>query len=144
MIKDLLIKYKAVILYLFFGVATTGVNWITYAAVNKAGVGMNASNIIAWVVAVAFAYVTNKIFVFESKSLKLAVLLPELGKFLGARVVTGIIEIVGLPVLFYIGIKQTIFGVEGFVAKILLSVIVVILNYVFSKIFVFKDNAGKE
>lgn len=135
---ELFKKYKEVILYLIFGVATTVVNWISYAACNKMGIGMNASNVIAWVLAVLFAYITNKIFVFESKSMKLEVLLPEIGKFVGARVVTGVIEIVGLPLLVYLGVRQTVFGVEGFLAKILVSVIVVILNYVFSKIFVFK------
>lgn len=58
-------------------------------------------------------------------------------KFFGARITTGVIEIGGLPLLYYIGVKQSLFGVEGFAAKILVSVIVVILNYVFSKIFVF-------
>lgn len=139
MIIGLLKKYKEVILYLVFGVATTVVNWISYASFNKMGIGMNTSNVLAWVLAVVFAYITNKIFVFESKSMKLEVLLPEIGKFVGARVVTGVIEIVGLPLLVYAGIRQTIFGVEGFLAKILVSVLVVILNYVFSKIFVFKD-----
>lgn len=138
MIIGLLKKYKEVILYLIFGVATTVVNWISYAVCNKTGIGMNISNVIAWVLAVIFAYITNKIFVFESKSMKLEVLLPEVGKFVGARVVTGVIEIVGLPLLVYLGVRQTVFGVEGFLAKILVSVIVVILNYVFSKIFVFK------
>ena len=57
--------------------------------------------------------------------------------FFGARIATGVIEIGGLPLLYYIGVKQSLFGVEGFLAKILVSIIVVILNYVFSKIFVF-------
>lgn len=137
-IKDLFIKYKEVIMYLIFGVATTLVNWIVYSLLMKTTViNMTVSNAIAWFAAVVFAYITNKIFVFESKSWNPAEVWKEVVKFFGARIATGVIEIGGLPLLYYIGVKQSIFGVEGFLAKILVSVIVVILNYVFSKIFVF-------
>ena len=137
-IKDLFIKYKEVIMYLIFGVATTLVNWIAYSLLMKTTViNMTVSNAIAWFAAVVFAYITNKIFVFESKSWNPAEVWKEVVKFFGARIATGVIEIGGLPLLYYIGVKQSIFGVEGFLAKILVSVIVVILNYVFSKIFVF-------
>ena len=137
-IKDLFIKYKEVIMYLIFGVATTLVNWIVYSLLMKTSViNMMVSNAIAWFAAVIFAYITNKIFVFESKSWNPAEVWKEVVKFFGARIATGVIEIGGLPLLYYIGVKQSIFGVEGFLAKILVSVIVVILNYVFSKIFVF-------
>ena len=137
-IKDLFIKYKEVIMYLIFGVATTLVNWIVYSLLMKTSViNMTVSNAIAWLTAVVFAYITNKIFVFESKSWNPAEVWKEVVKFFGARIATGVIEIGGLPLLYYIGVKQSIFGVEGFLAKILVSVIVVILNYVFSKIFVF-------
>lgn len=136
--KDLFIKYKEVIMYLIFGVATTLVNWIVYSLLMKTSViNMTVSNAIAWFTAVVFAYITNKIFVFESKSWNPAEVWKEVVKFFGARIATGVIEIGGLPLLYYIGVKQSIFGVEGFLAKILVSVIVVILNYVFSKIFVF-------
>ena len=101
-IKELLLKYKEVIMYLIFGVATTLVNWIVYSLLMKTSVvNMTVSNAIAWFTA------------------------------------TGVIEIGGLPLLYYIGVKQSLFGGEGFLAKILVSIIVVILNYVFSKIFVF-------
>lgn len=100
-------------------------------------VNMTISNAIAWFTAVVFAYITNKLFVFESKSWNVAEVWKEVVKFFGARITTGVIEIGGLPLLYYIGVKQSLFGVEGFAAKILVSVIVVILNYVFSKIFVF-------
>ena len=136
----LLKKYKEVIMYLIFGVATTLVNWICYAGLNIIGIDMNVSNIMAWFVAVIFAYVTNKLFVFESKSLHMTVMLPEVFKFFGARIVTGLVEIIGLPLLVYLGLNQTIFGVDGFVAKILISVIVIVLNYVFSKMLIFKNN----
>ena len=66
---------------------------------------------------------------------------PELLKFFGARIVTGLVEIIGLPLLVYVGLNQTIFGVDGFVAKILISIIVIVLNYVFSKILIFKNKS---
>ena len=137
-IKRLLLKYKEVIMYLIFGVATTLVNWVVYSLLMKtSAVNMTISNAIAWFTAVVFAYITNKLFVFERKSWNVAEVWKEVVKFFGARIATGVIEIGGLPLLYYIGVKQSLFGVEGFVAKILVSVIVVILNYVFSKIFVF-------
>ena len=143
MIKNLWIKYKEIIMYLIFGVATTGVNWIVYAFAVKVGMNMNLSNCLAWLLAVVFAFVTNKIFVFESKNMNVQVLFMEFIKFIAARVVTGVIEIGGLPVLYSLGIKQSLFGIDGFVAKILVSVIVVILNYVFSKLFIFKNQKDK-
>ena len=137
-IKELLLKYKEVIMYLIFGVATTLVNWIVYSLLMKTSVvNMTVSNTIAWFTAVVFAYITNKLFVFESRSWNLAEVWKEVVKFFGAGIATGVIEIGGLPLLYYIGVKQSLFGVEGFLAKILVSVIVVVLNYVFSKIFVF-------
>lgn len=137
---QLIKKYKEIIMYLIFGVATTLVNWIVYSLLMKTTViDMTISNAIAWFAAVVFAYVTNKLFVFESKSWKAAQVWKEVVKFFGARIATGVIEIGGLPFLYYIGVKQSLFGVDGFVAKILVSVIVVILNYIFSKIFVFRE-----
>ncbi len=164
-IKALLIKYKELILYVIFGVLTTLVNWVTYAliepplkdAIQGDGTifslfGMNITyttfaifiaNFIAWVAGVAFAFVTNKIWVFESKSWKPSVALKELWMFVAARLLTGVIEWVGVPLLTAMGLDQEIvlFGktIEGFIAKIIVSVIVIILNYVFSKLFIFKD-----
>lgn len=143
MIKNLWTKYKEIIMYLIFGVATTVVNWAVYALTVKVGMNMNLGNCLAWLVAVIFAFITNKIFVFESKSMKVQILLQEFVKFIAARIVTGVIEIGGLPLLYGLGVKQSIFGIEGFAAKILVSVIVVILNYVFSKLFIFKNQKDK-
>ena len=140
MIKELWNKYKEMIMYLIFGVATTAVNWVVYGMLMQiSDMSMTIANAIAWVAAVLFAFVTNKWFVFESKSLELQDLIKEFGMFVGARVITGVLEIVGLPVLYYMGMKQSILGIEGFLAKAVVSVLVVILNYVFSKILIFKE-----
>lgn len=136
--KELYIKYKEVIMYLIFGVATTLVNWLVYAVLMKMECAMTTANIVAWAAAVLFAFVTNKWYVFESKSLEVTNLVKEFGMFIGSRLVTGLVEIIGLPALVYLGMNQRLFGVEGFIAKIIVSVVVIILNYVFSKLLVFK------
>ncbi|MDE6314597.1 MAG: GtrA family protein [Lachnospiraceae bacterium] len=141
-IREFLEKYKEMIMYLIFGVGTTGVNWITYTIVAKTvNINLTIANCIAWVVAVAFAYVTNKIWVFESRSWAPSVLCKEIGLFLGARIVSGIFEIGLFPVLLFLGLNQAVFGIEGMVAKILISVLVIVLNYVFSKLLVFKKKS---
>lgn len=137
-------KYKEIILYLFFGVATTLVNWIVYAICTKVvglsaeGLELTISNSIAWVFAVLFAFVTNKCFVFESKCATKGMVLQEMGKFFGARIFSGMFEI-GLPIFFMaVGLKQAFFGIPGGVAKMITSVVVIVMNYVLSKLVVFR------
>lgn len=138
-IKNLFIKYKEIIMYLIFGVLTTAVNWVVYSLLVKlCGVNITVSNIIAWFASVIFAFVTNKIWVFESKSWEIKLAFKEFCSFVASRLATGVIEWVGLPLLVKLGVDQTIFGIEGFVAKVIVSVIVVILNYVFSKLITFR------
>lgn len=144
MIKNLFYKYKEIIMYIFTGGLTTLVNWISYAVCTHLIPIKNTeqliliSNIIAWILAVLFAYVANKHLVFASKTNSFSGLLKELTGFIGSRLFTGLIEILGPSLLVRLGLNQTLFGTEGFLAKILVSVIVVILNYVLSKLFVFK------
>lgn len=97
------------------------------------------SNLLSWVCAISFAFVTNKMWVFCSKSWKKSVVWPELCKFVSARIATGIIEVVAVPVLVAIGLNGTIFGIEGAISKVIVSIVVIILNYILSKIFVFKN-----
>ncbi len=139
-IQELFVKYKEIIMYLIFGVGTTAVNWVIYTVLVAFGnvVNLTLANIIAWVGAVAFAYITNKLWVFESKSWSLKVVWKELGMFLGARIFSGIFEIGLFPVLVWLGMNQAIFGVEGMLAKVVISVWVIVLNYIFSKLLVFK------
>lgn len=138
MIKKVLYKYKKLILYILFGGMTTILNWIVYAVGVKLQLGITISNILAWSIAVFFAFITNKLFVFESKILKIRVIFNEFIKFVGARILTGVIEIGGLPLLYYLGMNQQLFGIDGFIAKIMISIIVMVLNYVFSQVLVFK------
>lgn len=130
-----------VFFYLLFGVLTTVVNLVTLAIFNRF-VDIMVSNIIAWVAAVVFAYVTNKLFVFESKSWKPAVLAKEIPSFAGARLLTLGIEELGLLVMIkwlHLDVPLTIGPVGGeFIIKGILAVIVVVLNYIFSKLLIFK------
>lgn len=137
MVKKIIYKYKKLILYIFFGGITTLLNWGVYAVGVKMKLGITSSNVLAWAIAVIFAFVTNKLYVFESKTLKIRIVFSEFIKFFGSRMLTGVIEIAGLPFLYYVGVDQNLFGIDGFIAKIMISVIVMILNYVFSQLLVF-------
>ncbi|MBR2340396.1 MAG: GtrA family protein [Clostridia bacterium] len=138
-IKTLIIKNRELILYLIFGVATTLVNWTVYTVLVEAlSVGMTVANALSWLVAVIFAFAVNKLIVFESKHLGFLHLTKELGAFFLGRLLSGAVEIF-LPLLLYkIGLTFALFGIEGFLAKVSTSVIVIILNYIFSKLIVFR------
>ena len=132
-LKSLLNKYWDVITYLFFGVLTTAVNYLVYLPVyNLLGLSAAVSNAIAWVVAVAFAFLTNKPFVFKSHDWSAQTVVPELTKFVSCRVASGVMET--LILLLTVDILHW----NGNVWKLLTSVLVVILNYFGSKLLVFK------
>jgi len=147
MIKKLFIKYKELITYVIFGVLTTLVNFFAFWLFTKI-FGEEfylVNNAIAWVVGVIFAYITNKLFVFESKSWNLKVITKEITGFLGARIFSFLVEeggmflfitVLGLGEKSLTLLSLTITG--QFIVKILLAVIVVILNYIFSKFIIFK------
>jgi len=139
-LRNLWKKYKEIILYLIFGVATTLVNWVVYTIlIWQTGISMTVCNAASWFAAVIFAYITNKLFVFESKSFAPAVLGKEIALFFGARIFSGVLEIFVPTLLVTAGMEQTIFGIEGFVAKAVTSVAVIVINYVFSKLMVFRE-----
>ena len=154
MLKRLLRKYREIISYLFWGVMTTVVSWVTYSifvsifhtaaeiSVFKFSFSLDIAlaNILSWICAVSFAFVTNKMFVFRSKSWRPHTAWPELWKFVSARLVTGIIEIIAVPALVGFGLDQEILGIAGSWAKVIVSVVVIILNYIFSKLFVFQKH----
>ena len=132
-------KHKEIILYIIFGVGTTLVNWVVYTLlVSVLNADITLSNLIAWVLAIIFAFVTNKIYVFESKSWQLKTAVKEGASFLASRLFSGLIEVVGPTLLITLGIKGDLFGIKGGVSKIIINVIVIVLNYAFSKLFVFK------
>ena len=132
-ILDLLRRYKEILVYLVFGVLTTAVNYIVYLpCYNLFGFSAALSNAIAWVAAVAFAFLTNKPFVFGSRDWSMEVVLPELTKFISCRIGSGAAETL---ILF---LTVDLLGWNGNIWKLITSVLVVILNYIGSKIFVFR------
>ena len=132
-IKALMIKYKGLILYGIFGVLTTIINIATYAVCYRViGIANVPSDIIAWVVGVAFAFITNKLYVFGSKSMDMKTLFPELVKFVAARLATGVLDVI----IMYIGVD--VMHGPDVILKVASNVIVIILNYVLSKLVVFK------
>ena len=131
-IKDLLIRYKQVILYLIFGVMTTAVDWGISFVLYQTDMNTHVVNVIAWTAAVLFAFVTNKPLVFGSHDWSAKVVLPDLGKFVGCRIGSGLAETV---IIF---ITVDLLNWNGNLWKIFPSILVVILNYIGSKLLVFK------
>jgi putative flippase GtrA len=133
-IKSFVQKYWDILSYLFFGGLTTIVNYIIYLpCYNWLQLSAAVSNLIAWVVAVAFAYLTNKPFVFKSHDWSSKTVIPELGKFVGCRIGSGLAETLILL------LAVDILGWNGNIWKLLTNVLVVILNYIGSKLLVFRN-----
>ena len=128
-------RHEDAIGYLFFGVLTTVVNYLVYLPCYYwLGLSGSISNAIAWVVAVAFAFLTNKPFVFKSHDWSVAVLLPELGKFLGCRIGSGLLE----TAIIFVTVDLLLWNATWM--KLATNVMVVILNYFGSKLLVFRKN----
>ena len=128
-------KYKEIINYLIVGVLTTVVSLAVYYICvitfldPKNAIELQIANVISWIAAVTFAYTTNRKFVFESKNPDM---IKEASAFVGARVVTLLMD------MFCMFIMVTCMGLSDKIAKLMVQVIVIIANYVFSKIFVFR------
>jgi putative flippase GtrA len=132
-IKNLVQKHWDILSYLFFGGLTTVVNYLVYLpCYNLFSLSAAVSNAIAWVVAVAFAYLTNKPFVFRSHDWSMKTVVPELTKFVTCRIGSGLLE---TGILF---LCVDLLAWNGNVWKLITSVLVVILNYIASKLLVFK------
>lgn len=125
-------KYKSFIAYAFFGVCTTLVNLLCYHAFYFAlGVPNVPSTVLAWLFAVLFAFVTNKIWVFESKSWALSVTIPELIKFFVCRIATGVLDVA----VMWFAVDKMRWNAMAW--KVISNVIVIVLNYVASKLVIF-------
>lgn len=155
---------KEIITYVFFGVLTTVVNLATFYAFKKLFIAIgwdgifNAvipenspvlkifsngsdyldANAIAWVVGVIFAFVTNKLWVFESKSLKPSVVGKELTGFIGARIFSFVVETLMMFAMV------SLLSWNEFISKIIVGIVVVIINYVFSKLLIFKSKGKSD
>ena len=131
-LKELVIKHFDILSYLFFGGLTTLVNYLVYLpCYNWLQISASVSNAIAWGFAVAFAFLTNKPFVFKSHDWSAKVVLPELIRFVGCRIGSGVLE---TAILF---VAVDLMHWDGNLLKIITSILVVILNYFGSKLLVF-------
>jgi putative flippase GtrA len=131
-IRNLIAKYWDILAYLVFGVLTTVVNYLVYLPLyNWVGLSATVSNAVAWVFAVAFAFLTNKPFVFKSHDWSMKTVMPELTKFLGCRIGSGLME---TAIIF---LTVDLLRFDGNMMKLFTSVLVIIVNYVGSKLLVF-------
>lgn len=133
LIAGLYERFRELFWYGVFGVLTTIINMAAFWLFSDMlSVHYMVANVIAWVIAVAFAYVTNKLWVFESKSWARSVWIPECIGFVSARLATGLLDM-GLMYLMI-----SIIGVPKMWAKLVSNVVVIIGNYVLSKLVVFR------
>ena len=136
-IKELYNKYKEVINYLIFGVLATIVNFVSYyISARIFNIDEVVSSGISWFLSVLFAYITNRIFVFESRKSGVKEIIKEMVSFFLARVLSGILCDVGT---FALMVK--VLHINDFFAKVVTQVMVVVVNYVFSKVFIFRKEA---
>ncbi len=129
--QNLYIKYQEMTNYLIFGVLTTAVNWIVFQVFNAVlMLNWSIANVIAWIVAVVFAYITNRKYVFQSASRHI---LKEFFVFVQFRLVSLLLEML----IMYLLIEMI--TLAPFLSKVITAVAVVIANYIFSKLIVFKE-----
>lgn len=119
--------------YIIFGILTTFVNILSYLALNKIGILYIISNSIAFILSIIFAFITNKIYVFNSKTLKLNDVIREGVTFLCSRLATFVIDTVLMILLI------EMLSINDFIAKCIVNIIVIIINYILSKFIVFKE-----
>ena len=125
-------KYREVLLYLVFGGLTTLINIISFFILRKFNIALYISNAIAWILSVLFAFITNKLFVFESKGKSKKENTKELVSFFGFRILSLVIDMGAMYLLL------DVLNIKELIAKIVSNVVVIILNYIFSKLFIFK------
>lgn len=134
MIKNLWLRYKELFFYAVFGVGATVINIVSYSVLANA-FGKKyflIANIIAWILAFIFAFITNKLFVFESKSWEAQIAIKEFVGFLSARLATGILD----TVLMWLFVS--VISLDDTLSKIIINILVIIINYIASKFFIFK------
>lgn len=135
-IMKLMNPYRELIAYLFFGGATTVVNIAGYWFFTRMiHLESTPANITAICISILFAYITNKLWVFESKTESPLELVREMGAFFGCRAITGVLDVT----IMYIFVKKLL--LPDMIFKIITNVIVIVANYVASKLFIFKKKA---
>ncbi len=136
-LKEILKKNREVVAYLFVGGMTTMINFIIYyVCAHLAEFNVLVSTIIAWICSVLFAYIANKVWVFESKQNNIKEVFKEFCSFVAARLLTGGLDFVNMFIFV------TWLGFNDIAIKILSNIVVIILNYIISKLFVFKKKSN--
>ena len=136
MITELWNKYKSLIMYVVFGALTTVVNMgAYYVSYNLLHIPNVPSTAIAWILAVAFAFVTNKLWVFDSPSFDVQTLKHEIPTFFGARIATGVLDVV----IMYLAVDVA--HMNPTVWKLISNVLVIIINYIASKLIIFRKKS---
>jgi putative flippase GtrA len=132
---SLIKKNKEIIMYLIFGVLTTLVNIVTYTISTRIfNIDVYSSNVIAWLVSVLFAYLTNRKYVFNSKAKSIKEISKEIFSFYICRVATFLIDML----MMYLMVDMM--KIDDLISKIVVNVVVIILNYIFSKLIIFRKN----
>lgn len=130
--KEYLEKYRELLLYGIFGVLTTLINIVVYSlCYERIGISNVASNVVAWILSVLFAFITNKIWVFDSKSMEVSVLLKEAVSFFGCRLATGLLDLA----IMYVTVD--VMAWNSMLMKCISNVIVIVVNYIASKLVIF-------
>lgn len=128
-------KHREIVTYIAFGVLTTAVNFLVFLFSRELlKLSATASNIVAWILAVLFAFLTNKPFVFKSKSWSRKVVIPEFVKFITCRIGSGIMETV------FLFVTVDCINWNGTILKLIASGFVMVLNYILGKCVAFKKS----
>ncbi|MCC8162838.1 MAG: GtrA family protein [Lachnospiraceae bacterium] len=132
-LKEVLCQYKSIVMYLFFGVCTTLVNLIVYyLCAHIANTGTMPGTIIAWIAAVLFAYLTNRTWVFGSEETTMSGIVNEIIRFFGCRLATGVVDWLCMFIF------ATLLTWNDIIVKVGANILVIILNYVASKVIIFR------
>ncbi|MEG2348021.1 MAG: GtrA family protein [Clostridia bacterium] len=133
-IKEKMLKYKEIINYLIFGLLTTIVNFTIYFIfANFFKLDELVSNCIAWFISILFAYITNKLIVFESKPKKKTIILKQITLFVASRLLSGLI----CDIIIF-GFMIKVLKINDIIVKVITQIIVIVLNYLSSKLVIFK------
>lgn len=127
-------KYREGILYLFFGGLTTLINIAAFYLFRQLSIEVYISNLLAWVLSVLSAFIFNKLFVFDSNSTNISLIVKEGISFFGFRILSLGIDMIMMFVMIQL------LSINEMISKVFANIVVIILNYLFSKFFIFKSN----
>ena len=136
--------------YVFWAVVTTGVSWCAYTVfanvltltpISQTAL-VTVSNIASWICAVTFSYIINRVRVFRSAETTPSAVMAEALKFYGSRLAVGVVETALVPFLIWLGVDGSFFGAAGLPAKIVSTPIIILMNYLIGRFFVFRRIKG--